>query len=128
MSIVLTNASVSVNTVALGASCKSVTLNYEVDAINIDAMGMTGHRFTGGMANLSVTLELINAEGVGSVMETLYAATGSGGNTLVIRNTGTGATFTVTNAFLAASTPVVGSVGELSVQSVTFTGGTIAKT
>lgn len=127
MSIVLTNASVSVNTVALGASCKSVTLNYEVDAINIDAMGMTGHRFTGGMANLSVTLELINAEGVGSVMETLYAATGSGGNTLVIRNTSTGATFTISNAFLAASTPVVGSVGELSVQSVTFTGGTLVK-
>jgi hypothetical protein len=29
--------------------------------------------------------------------------------------------------FLQASTPVVGSIGELSVQSVTFTGGTLVK-
>jgi len=124
---VLTDAQVTINTVSLGSYCQSVTLNYEVDSIPIDAMGMTGHRFTGGMQNLSVTLELQNDEAATKTMETLWSATGSGSNTLVIKNTSGGATFTISNAFLAASTPVVGSVGELAVQSVTFTGGTVVK-
>lgn len=125
---VLTGASVTVNTVDLSSYCQSVTLNYQKDAIETTAMGASGHVFTGGLQNNSVTLELQNDEAVGKTMETLYAATGSGSNTLVIKNTTTGATFTCSNMFLEASTPVVGSVGELSVQSVTFTGGSIAKT
>lgn len=125
---VLTGASVTVNTVDLSSYCQSVTLNYSKDSIETTAMGATGHVYTGGLQNNSVTLELQNDEAVGKTMETLYAATGSGSNTLVIKNTTTGATFTCSNMFLEGSTPVVGSVGELSVQSVTFTGGSIAKT
>ncbi len=125
---VLTGASVTVNTVDLSSYCQSVTVNYQKDAIETTAMGASGHVFTGGLQNNSVTLELQNDEAVGKTMETLFAATGSGSNTLVIKNTTTGATFTCSNMFLEASTPVVGSVGELSVQSVTFTGGSIAKT
>lgn len=124
---VLTDAQVTLNTVNLSSYCQSVTLNYEVDSIPIDAMGMSGHRFTGGMQNLSVTLELQNDEAATKTLETLWSATGSGTNTLVIKNTAGGTTFTISNAFLAASTPVAGSVGELAVQSVTFTGGTIVK-
>ena len=124
----LTGASVTVNTVDLSSYCQSVTVNYQKDAIETTAMGASGHVFTGGLQNNSVTLELQNDEAVGKTMETLFAATGSGSNTLVIKNTTTGATFTCSNMFLEASTPVVGSVGELSVQSVTFTGGSIAKT
>lgn len=124
---VLTDATVSINTVALGSYCQSVTLNYEKDAIETTAMGSSGHVFTGGLQNNSVTLELQNDEAATKTMETLFAATGSGANTLVIKNTSGGATFTISNAFLAASTPVVGSVGELAVQSVTFTGGTLVK-
>lgn len=124
---VLTDAQVTVNSVNLSSYCQSVTLNYEVDSIPIDAMGMTGHRFTGGMANLSVTLELQNDEAVAKTLETLWSATGSGSNTLVLKNATGGTTFTISNAFLAASTPVSGSIGELAVQSVTFTGGTVVK-
>lgn len=124
---VLTDAQVTINSVSLGSYCQSVTLNYAKDSIETTAMGATGHVFTGGLQNNSVTLELQNDEAVGKTMETLWAATGSGANTLVIKNTSTGATFTCSNMFLEASTPVAGSVGELAMQSVTFTGGSIVK-
>lgn len=124
---VLTDANVTINTVSLGSYVQSVTLNYAKDSIETTAMGATGHVYTGGLQNNSVTLEIQNDEAAGKTMETLYAAVGSGSNTLVIKNTTSGATFTCSNMFLESSTPVVGSVGELAVQSVTFTGGSIVK-
>jgi hypothetical protein len=125
---VLTDASVTVNTVDLSTYCQSVTVNYAKDSIETTAMGATGHVFTGGLQNNSITLELQNDEAVGKTMETLFSAVGSGANTLVVKNTTSGATFTASNMFLESSTPVVGSVGDLAVQSVTFTGGSIVKT
>jgi hypothetical protein len=124
---VLTDASVTVNSQNLSTYVTSVTLNYEKDAIETTAMSATGHVFTGGLQNLSVTLEMQNDEAVNKTMETLFAAVGSGTNTLVIKNTSSGATFTCSNMFLQASTPVNGSVGELATQSVTFTGGSVVK-
>ena len=115
-----TDASVTINTINLSTFVTSVTT----------AMGATGHVMTGGLQNLSVTVEFNNDQAAASVLETLWSATGSGANTLVIKNLSTGTpnpTFTISNAFLAASTPVNGAVGELSKQSVTFTGGSIVK-
>jgi hypothetical protein len=129
---VLTDASVSINTQVLGDLTRAVTVNYERDSIEVTTMGSggaaaQGHRFIGGLQNLSVTLELLNDEAANKTAAVLFSATGSGTNTLIIKNTSTGDTYTCSNMFLQASTPVVGSVGELSVQSVTFTGGTLVK-
>lgn len=127
---VFTDASVTINTVDLSSYVTSVSVNYEEDSIETTAMGATGHVFTGGLQNVSVTLELNNDQAAGKTLETLWAAVGSGSNTLVIKNATTGSplpVFTISNAFLAASTPVNGAVGELSKQSVTFTGGSIVK-
>lgn len=125
-----TDASVTINTINLSTFVTSVTVNYEKDSVETTAMGATGHVMTGGLQNLSVTVEFNNDQAAASVLETLWSATGSGANTLVIKNLSTGTpnpTFTISNAFLAASTPVNGAVGELSKQSVTFTGGSIVK-
>jgi hypothetical protein len=92
-------------------------------------MGATGHVFTGGLQNLSVTLELNNDQAAASVLETLYTNVGTGTTQLIISNT-TGAgtqKFTCVSMFLGASTPVNGAVGELSKQSITLTGGSITK-
>ena len=127
---VFTDASVTINTVDLSSYVTSVTLTYEKDSIETTAMGTTGHVFTGGLQNLSVAIEFNNDQATGKTLETLWSATGSGSNSLVLKNLSTGTpnpTFTITNAFLASSTPVAGAVGELSKQSVTFTGGTIVK-
>ncbi|CAB4135434.1 hypothetical protein UFOVP1037_7 [uncultured Caudovirales phage] len=125
-----TDASVTINTINLSTFVTSVTVNYEKDSVETTAMGATGHVMTGGLQNLSVTVEFNNDQAASSVLETLWSAVGSGANTLVIKNLSTGTpnpTFTISNAFLAASTPVNGAVGELSKQSVTFTGGSIVK-
>lgn len=124
---VLTDADVTINTVDVSAYVTSVSLNYEKDPIEVTAMGATGHVFTGGLQNNSVTLELHNDEATGSTMLTLWNAVGSGANTIVLKNTSSGATFTCSNMYLQTSTPVNGSVGELSTQSITFTGGSVAK-
>lgn len=124
---VLTDASVTINTVDLSTYVTSVSVNYERDAIEVTAMSATGHVFTGGLQNNSVTLEMQNDETAAKTMETLFAAVGSGANALVIKNTTSGATFTCSNMFLQTSTPVNGSIGELATQSVTFTGGSIVK-
>ena len=125
--IILTDASVTINTQALSSLVTSVSLNYEKDAIEVTAMGATGHVFEGGLQNLSVTLEIQQDDAATKSLETLFAATGSGANTLVLKNNSTGSTFTCSNMFLQSSTPVNGSIGELSTQSVTFTGGSVVK-
>lgn len=127
---VFTDASVTINTIDLSSYVTSVTLTYEKDSVETTAMGASGHVFTGGLQNLSVALEVNNDQAAAKTLETLWSATGSGANTLVIKNLSTGTpnpVFTISNAYLASSTPVNGAVGELSKQSVTFTGGTIVK-
>ena len=127
---VFSDAFLTVNTINLSAYVTSISVNYEKDSVETTAMGATGHVMTGGLQNLSVTVELNNDQAAASVLETLYSAVGSGSNTLVIKNATSGSplpVFTCSNMFLAASTPVNGAVGELSKQSVTFTGGSIVK-
>jgi hypothetical protein len=127
---VLTDAYLSVNTVDLSSYVTSISFTYEKDAIETTAMSSNGHVFTGGLQNLSVTVEIQNDQAAAKTLETLWSATGSGTNTLVIKNATTGTplpVFTISNAYLAASTPVNGAVGELATQSITFTGGTVVK-
>jgi len=128
---VFTDATLSINTISLGSFVKSISVNYEKEAIETTAMGASGRVYTGGLQNLSVTIEINNDMAAAGVLETLYSAVGSGTNALVIKNLSTGSPnpiFTISNAYLASSTPVNGAVGELSSQSITFTGGTIVKT
>ena len=127
---VLSDASVTINTIDLSSYVTSVTFTYEQDAVETTAMGASGHVMTGGLQNLSVALEMNNDQAAAKTLETLWSATGSGANTLVIKNLSTGTpnpTFTISNAYLASSTPVNGAVGDLSKQSVTFTGGSVVK-
>jgi hypothetical protein len=127
---VFTDAYLTVNTVDLSSYVTSITLNYEKDSIETTSMGATGHQQIGGLQNLSVSVEFNNDQAAAKVLETLWSATGAGTNTLVIKNATSGSplpVFTISNSFLAASTPVAGAVGELAKQSVTFTGGSIVK-
>lgn len=125
---VLTDAVVTINTVDLSTYVTSVSFNYEKDSVETTAMqNGGGHTFTGGLQNLSIALEVNNDPVTAKTLETLWSAVGSGANTVVVKNTSSGATFTCSNMYLAASTPVNGAVGELAKQSVTFTGGTVVK-
>jgi hypothetical protein len=128
---VLKDASVTVNSVALSSYVTAVTLNYEVDSVEVTAMGNNGHLYTGGLQNVSLDVTFNQDFAASQVAATLDALIGST-TTVVVKPTSaavsaTNPSYTITNAFLAATQPVAGSVGDLAAMSVTFTGGTIAK-
>jgi hypothetical protein len=129
--LALTNAYVSVNSVVLSDHATSVTVNYEVDSVEVTAFGSGGHTFTGGLQNNSIDVEFNQDFATSNVEATIYPLVGTT-TTVIIKPNGatTGATnpsYTITGAYLAASNPVAGAVGELAKMSLTFTGGTIAK-
>jgi hypothetical protein len=129
--LVLTDAFITINSVQLSDHANSVTLNYEIDSVETTAFGSTGHTFTGGLQNLSVEVALMQDYAASNVEATIYPLVGTT-TTLVIRaGSGVvGATnpqYTITGAYLASHTPVAGAVGELSMTTLSFTGGTIAK-
>lgn len=127
---VLTDASVTINTVDLSSYVTNVTFTYEKDQVETTAMGATGHVYTGGLQNLSVAIEMNQDLAAGKVFDTIYSAVGSGSNTLVVKSLSSGSpnpTLTVSNSFLPSAPIVQGAVGDLAKTSVTFVGGTVVK-
>lgn len=129
---VLTNALVTINAIDLSTKSNSVTLNYEVDSVEVTAFGDSGHKFAGGLQNLSVEIAMMQDFAASLTEATIYPLVGTT-TTLIIRAdsgavSATNPTYTVSNAFLAAHTPVAGAVGELMMSTLTFTGGTVVKT
>jgi hypothetical protein len=129
---VLKDASLVVNSINLSAYVSSITLDYAVDAIAADGMAATnGHVFLGGLQNNSLAVTLNQDFAASTVAATLDALVGTT-TTVVIKPTSaavgaTNPTYTITNAFLAATQPVNGAVGDLAQMSVTFQGGTLVK-
>lgn len=129
--IVLTDASITVNSISLGNRANSVELNYEVDSVEITAFGDSGHKFTGGLQNLTCNIEFMQDFAATNVEATIYPLVGTT-TTVVIKPTSgavsaTNPSYTISNAFLASHQPVAGAVGELAMTSLSFTGGTLAK-
>jgi len=129
--LVLTDASITVNSVALSDHANSVTLNYEIDSVETTAFGSTGHKFTGGLQNNSLDIEFMQDFAASNVEATIYPLVGTT-TTVVIKPTSSavGATnpsYTLTGCFLAAHSPVAATVGELAMTSLSFTGGVLTK-
>jgi hypothetical protein len=129
---VLKDASLVVNSINLSAYVSSITLDFAVDAVAADGMAATnGHVFLGGLQNNSLAVTLNQDFAASTVAATLDALVGTS-TTVVIKPTSaavgaTNPTYTITNAFLAATQPVNGAVGDLAQMSVTFQGGTLVK-
>ena len=130
--IALTNASVSIGAVDLSDQVQSVTLTVGFDQLETTAMGDTGRKYTKGLQSVDVSLTMFNSYGSSEVEATLWDVCGDDAVTLVISPNGTteSATnpeYTITGAHLSTFTPIVGTVGELSMVTVTFVGGTWAR-
>lgn len=128
---VMKDASVVVNSVDLSTYVSSLTLNYEVDQVSIDSMGITGHVFTGGLQNISLDVTFNQDFAATKVAATLDALIGVP-TTVVVKPTSaavsaTNPSYTLTNTLLTATQPVAGTVGDLASMSVTFVGGSLAK-
>jgi hypothetical protein len=128
---VLTNASITAGGTDISALSNSVTLNYEFDSVEVTAFG-GNHQFTGGLQNNSVEISLMQDFAATKTEATIFPLVGTT-TTLVIKpinaaTSTTNPTYTISNAYLAAHTPVAGAVGELAMTTLTFTGGTLVKT
>ena len=129
--IVLTDASVTVNSVDLSDHVTQVVLNYEVDAVEVTAMSDGAHKFTGGLTNVSATIDFqqdFEAASVDATIEPLVGTT----TTVIIKPTSaavgaTNPSYTLTDTYVASHTPLNASVGDLSTTSVEFQGGTLAR-
>ena len=128
----LSNATVAIGAVDVSDQVRSVTLTIGYDQLEVTAMGATGRAYTKGLQSVDVTLEMFNSYGSSEVEATLYDVVGDDAVTLTISPNGTTESasnpeYTITGAFLANFTPIVGTVGELSMVNVNFVGGTWAR-
>ena len=128
----LSNATVLIGAVDVSDQCRSVTLTVGYDSLETTAMGSNGRTYTKGLESVEVTLEMFNSYGAGEIEATLYDVVGDGNTTLVISPSGSTESasnpeYTITNAMLSSFTPLISSVGDLSVVNVTFTGGTFSR-
>lgn len=129
--VVLTNASITINSVDLSTYANSVTLTYEVDSVETTAFGDGGHKFTGGLQNVSCEVALMQDFAATKTEATIYPLVGTTTTIIVKPDSGavsaTNPSYTITGAYLASHTPVAASVGELAMTTLSFTGGTLAK-
>lgn len=130
--IALNNASVAIGAVDLSDQVQSVTLTIGFDQLETTAMGDNGRKYTKGLQSVDVSITMFNSYGSSEVEATLWDVVGDDAVTLVISPNGTteSATnpeYTITGAFLSNFTPVVGTVGELSMVTANFVGGTFAR-
>jgi hypothetical protein len=118
--------------VDLTDQCRSATITVGVDSLESTAFGDTGHRFVAGLQTVEVELEMFLSYGTGEVEATLFANLGTGTTELTISPAGTSETasnpeYTIINMQLVNFTPINGAVGELSMVTASFVGGTYAR-
>lgn len=129
--LVLTNASITINSVDLSDRANSVTVNYEIDSVESTTFGSTGHKFVGGLQNVSVEIAFMQDFAASEVEATIFPLVGTQ-TTVVIKPTSsavsaTNPSYTIADTFLASHTPVAGAVGEMAMTNLTFTGGALTK-
>jgi len=118
--------------VDLTDQCRSATITLGVDSLESTAFGDAGHRFVPGLQTVEVELEMYLSYGTGEVEATLFANLGTGTTTLVISPSGlvessSNPEYTIINMQLVNFTPIAGAVGELSMVTASFVGGTYTR-
>ena len=133
--LVLTNASLVVNSVDLSNHVASVTVNRTVDTPDITAMGASGHEMLPSLRNDSFQVTFrqdFAATSVDATLDPLFAA----GSTFLVKASAAGTTYSATNpsysgtCFISEYTPISGNVGDVLDAPVTFlmaNGGAIVR-
>ena len=116
---------VTLNSVDLSDQVTAATINQTFDELETTSMGGNGsHTFVKGLESSTVTLDFLNSYAASEVATTLQSAYGT---TVALTIKTTSAAVSATNpeyqttVLINNLTPVSGSVGDLSTQSITFT-------
>jgi hypothetical protein len=125
MAIFLSNTVVvTLNSVDLSDHVTSATINRVFEELEVTAMGDSARKFTRGLETSTITLDFLNDTASGEVLQTLQAAWGT---TVPITLKQTGAAISATNPEYQTTilcnntTDINGAVGDISMQSITFT-------
>jgi len=121
--IVLTDVSVTINSIDLSDHVASVTIETNYDEVETTAFGQTGKTRVAGLSDSSVSFDFHQDFAASEVEATIYPLIGTSAAVVVKPNGSvTGATnpsYTF-NALVTEWTPVNGAVGELATASVTW--------
>ena len=131
MAVFLSNGvQVKVNTVDLSNHVSAVTINRNLNELDVTAMGDSGVKRIAGLEDSSITITFINDTAAASVLATLQAAFGTNVTCKFLQNN---AAVSATNSMYTATclvngiTDINGAVGDLSTIDVTWTvSGTVA--
>ena len=121
--IVLTNASIVVNSVDLSAHVTSVAINRSADAVETTAMGDTARTYTGGLESGTLDITFNQDYASAKVAATLYGLVNTS-TTVVVKPTASAVAATnpsyTMSCFVAEYSPVDGSVGDLSTVNLSW--------
>lgn len=111
----------------------SITINRQFDELDVTAMGATGHAFIAGLESSTISIDFLNDDANGQVMQILNTLVGNVAPFKIVQTaTAIGAltstaTISATNPLYSGSvlvnklTPIAGKIGDVAVQSLTFT-------
>jgi hypothetical protein len=126
MAVFLNNkVGVKINSVDLSDHVQSVTLNRSFEELTITSMGDLSQRFVKGLEASTVSIDFLNDTASASVLATLQAAWGTTVTCVFLqdKDTAVGATnplYTV-SLLINNTTDINGAVGDIGMQSITFT-------
>jgi hypothetical protein len=129
----LSNATIGitqgVTTTDLSDQANACSITIGQDSLESTAFGDTGHRFTGGLQTVDVSITFFLSYGATEVEAILASCVGTGTTILTISPSGatesaTNPEYVLTNCMLASFTPINSTVGELATVEASFTGGT----
>jgi hypothetical protein len=129
----LSNATIGITqgatTTDLSDQANACAITIGQDSLESTAFGDTGHRFTGGLQSVEVSITFFLSYGATEVEAILASCVGTGTTILTISPSGAtegpaNPEYVITNAMLASFTPINSTVGELATVEASFTGGT----
>jgi len=110
---------------------QSITINRSFDELEVTAMGSTGRQYVAGLEVSTIAVDFLNDDAASSVMQTLNTLVGTTAAFKICQTTVPGspstATISASNPLYTGLvlvnklTPVAGKVGDISMQSLTFT-------
>ena len=129
----LSNATINITqgatTTDMSDQANACVITIGQDSLESTAFGDTGHRFTGGLQSVDVSITFFLSYGVGEVETILASCVGTGTTTITISPSGTTESasnpeYVISNLMISSFTPINSTVGELSTVELVGTGGT----
>ena len=111
----------------------AATINRSFDELDVTAMGQLGHSFIAGLESSTISIDFLNDDSTGQVMQILNGLVGTNAAFKMLQTVTAIGALTSTGTVSAANqlytgnilvnkiTPIAGKVGDVSVQSLTFT-------